>query len=310
MAADDGGSVATDVAPAPAAPETSAPSGAVASSSDWRATLPPELQLEKSLERYKDPGALAKAYLEAEKRIGAPQTPPAPDAPAEQHAAYRKRMGLPESPDKYELTLPKAKEGTDFSWDEGWIARLKERFHAAHAPPKALQAAIDTFHEYMHSTYDTVRGQQAQRENEEREEAMRVLEQHWGPRTGPLWEHHRARAVAALDHVFGPQASAEKNAIIEMAANPHFAAGLSRLADGLLERGFVTGNEMGGTLDIGAAQAKIEAMREASIKDPGHPLNNRAHPQHERTWEEWMKLQGIVAGPDAWKPIPGMVRRS
>jgi hypothetical protein len=313
MAADDSASSSstmTSAAPEPIAAPAGDPTPGSSVGGDWRAALPPELQTEKSLERYKDTGALAKAYLEAEKKLGLPHEAPGADAKPEQLAAYRKRMGLPEAPDKYPLTLPQTKEGTDFSWDDRWLSTLKERFHAAHAPPKALQAAIDTFHEYMHSTYDQVRGQQAQQDAQEREEAMRVLEQAWGPRNGPLWKHNNARAVAALEHVFGDAAPAEKNAIIEMAANPHFAAGLARLADGLLERGFVSGDEVGGSLDTGAAQAKIDELRTAADKDPFHPLNNRLHPQHQRVFDEWIKLHGVIAGPDAWKPIPGMVRRS
>ena len=169
---------------------------------------------------------------------------------------------------------------------------------------------LDTYAEYMAETWDQFRGQQAQSESAEREEAMRVLEQRWGPRNGPQWKHHNARAVAALDHLFGDAAPAERNAIIEMAANPHFAAGLSRLADGLLERGFVSGESMTGGASPGEAQAKIDQIREAAIKDPHHALNNPQHPDHERMWREWLTLHGVVAGPDAWKPIPGMVRRT
>ena len=139
---------------------------------------------------------------------------------------------------------------------------------------------------------------------------MRLLEHKWGPRDGPQWRHHNARAVAVIEHIMGDAAASERNAIIEMAANPHFADGLSRLADGLLERGFISGDEMGGaSIDVGAAQAKIDALRAATEKDPMHPIFNRVHPDHPRAFDEWIKLHAVVAGPGAWKPIPGMRQR-
>lgn len=306
MPDDAAAAASVETASAPEAPAIAAPA---APGGDWRSGLPPELQAEKSLERYKDPVALAKAYVEVEKKMGG-LTPPAADAPPEQHAAYRKRIGVPESPDKYEVTLAAPPEGSGVTWNEKWLGRLKQRMHAEHARPAVVQAVLDTYVEYANETWDQFRGQQAQAETAEREEAMRVLEQRWGPRNGPQWKHHNARAVAALEHLFGDAAPAERNAIIEMAGNPHFAAGLSRLADGLLERGFVSGDQMGSGASPAEAQAKIDQIREAAIKDPNHPLNNPRHPQHERVHREYMQLHGIVAGPDAWKPIPGMVRRT
>jgi hypothetical protein len=300
------------VATAPVAPEAAPPAGetlAGAGGSDWRATLPPELQGEKSLERYKDTGALARAYLEAEKRMGAPLEAPGADAKPEQLSAYRKRMGLPESADKYEVTLHQAADGTDFKWDAKWISTLKERFHAAHAPPKALQAAIDTFHEYMHSTYDQVRAQQAQAETQALEENIRGLEQKWGPRGGPQWKHHQSRAEAAIRTLMADAPPAAVQKVVESANDPEVAHAFALLSEGLLERGFISGDEVTAGVDPSAAQAEIDSMRTAALKDPTHPLMNRQHPQHERTFDKWLKLQGIVAGPNAWKPIPGMTQR-
>jgi hypothetical protein len=298
-------------AAAPEAPPQAGTDGAStlpsAGRSDWRAALPPDLQVDKTLERFEDVPSLARSYLEARRTISGSVEPPPPDAKPEQLSAYRKRLGLPESPDKYELSLPQPAEGTDFVWDPKWVGILKERAHAVHMNPKQLKAMADLYHEYMHAARDVVRGRQAQDEQAEREEAMKLLEQRWGPRDGPQWRHRNARAVAVLEHVMGDDAPAERQAIIEMAANPYFADGLSRLADGLLERGFISGTEVG-TVDVGAAQAKIDALRAASEKDPMHPLRNKMHPDHQRTFDEWIRLHGTVMGPGAWKPIPGMTR--
>jgi hypothetical protein len=300
MAADDSAPAAESAVPA----ATSAP--VETSSADWRSGLSPDLLAEKSLADFKDVGGLAKAYVDTKRLVGAPLEPPGADAKPEQISAYRKRLGVPDTHDKYEVSLPTPAEGTGFAWEDTWVNRLKERFHQAHASPKVLQAAIDTFHEYMHARHDLERGKQAAADAQEREQAMVALEQlGWGPRNGPQWNYHNRRAVAVIEHIFGDAAPAQKNAVYEMAANPHFAAGLSRLADGLLERGFISGDEVP-SQDVAGAQAKIDALRAAVEKDPHHPIKNRLHPDHERAFKEWLTLHGIVAGPDAWKPLEGM----
>ena len=121
---------------------------------------------------------------------------------------------------------------------------------------------------------------------------MEILEQKWGPRDGPQWRHHNARAVAVIEHIMGDAAPSERNAIIEMAANPHFADGLSRLADGLLERGFISGDEMGGSMGLtwGRRRPRSTPCARRREKDPMHPIVNRVHPDHQRAFDEWIKL--------------------
>jgi len=57
---------------------------ATTSGNGWIASLPTELQSEKSLQSFKDLPALAKSYVEAQKMIGGSIRLPKPDAPPEE----------------------------------------------------------------------------------------------------------------------------------------------------------------------------------------------------------------------------------
>jgi hypothetical protein len=96
-------------APAPAdnaAPVTTPPADA-APPSDWRASLPPEIRDAPSVAKFNDVGALAKSYLEAEKKIGQKGViVPGENATPEEQAAFRAALGVPDAPDAYGLKAP------------------------------------------------------------------------------------------------------------------------------------------------------------------------------------------------------------
>jgi hypothetical protein len=81
---------------------------ATTSGTGWLASLPTELQSEKSLQSFKDLPSLAKSYVEAQKMIGGSIRLPKPDAPPEERdkviGDIYTKLGRPETPDKYAPT--------------------------------------------------------------------------------------------------------------------------------------------------------------------------------------------------------------
>ena len=118
---------AVDTAPAPteAAPSAARPHRRrPRARPDWRAGLPPEL-LSRSPSSVQGPAEpRASAYVETKRKPGGPLEPPPADAKPEVVAAHRKRLGVPESPDKYDVTLPPPAEGTQLpvGSNAGWQA--------------------------------------------------------------------------------------------------------------------------------------------------------------------------------------------
>jgi hypothetical protein len=69
----------------------------------WVAKLDVDDQTKAKLSRFKEEKALAKSYLEAERRLGASVIIPGKDATQAERDAFAKRLGRPENPDEYEL---------------------------------------------------------------------------------------------------------------------------------------------------------------------------------------------------------------
>jgi hypothetical protein len=87
--------------------ETDAPDGAAA------AMPPRDARPAEVPEKFWDPqrreirvDALLKSYLELERRLSRRAGPPAPDSPAEEVARWRASMGVPETPEAYEIRAP------------------------------------------------------------------------------------------------------------------------------------------------------------------------------------------------------------
>ncbi len=83
------------------APENQAQTGDTGP--EWVKKLDVDDQTKAKLSRFKEEKALAKSYLELEKRLGASVVIPGKDASKDDWDAFYKRLGRPESQDEYEL---------------------------------------------------------------------------------------------------------------------------------------------------------------------------------------------------------------
>lgn len=128
----DGGGAA---APAVAAKEPAAGDGA---SKSWLEGLG-DLGKDPSLQMFKEPSALAKSWVNAQKMIGADKVViPKADAPDADWDAFYNKVGRPESPDKYELKLP---EG--ITMDDNLAKGFKEVAHKTGLSPRQVQKIVE-----------------------------------------------------------------------------------------------------------------------------------------------------------------------
>jgi hypothetical protein len=79
--------------------------------------------------------ALLKSYRELERRLSQRAAPPGPDAAPEDVLRFRQAMGIPDSPDGYEITPPHDLCCAD--------AEVNGRLHAAHFTPAQAQLVYD-----------------------------------------------------------------------------------------------------------------------------------------------------------------------
>lgn len=79
--------------------------------------------------------ALLKSYLELERRFSQRAAPPAEDAPEEERLRWRRALGVPDSPDGYEITPCHEMCGPD--------AEVNKRLHEAGFTPRQAQLVYD-----------------------------------------------------------------------------------------------------------------------------------------------------------------------
>lgn len=115
---------------------------------DWRTEFAGDDKAKlKTLERFKDPAALAKSYFELQAKVSAGQVPKGlpKDATPEQVAEYRAEHGIPETADAYEAAPA---NGIVFGdEDKPALDSFKAHAHSRNWTPQQFGEAIDWYAE-------------------------------------------------------------------------------------------------------------------------------------------------------------------
>lgn len=273
---------------------------------DWRATLPPELAAEPSLGKYKSMEEAARGFVEAQKLVGQAVRLPKADAKPEEVAEFHRKLGVPESPDKYELTLPPLPQG--LAWHPEQLASFRQVAHQAGITPQAAQALIGWYTDFTLKARTAAQATEAQTAQAERAEAVKALEQKWGPQNGPIWKHRQGMAEAAIRTLMAERPTAIVQRLIESANDPEVAEAFAELGDTMLPRGYLSADDVMGRPSADAALAEADAIAEAARKDPTHPLKNESHPDHARTLQRYEQLLQVIAGPDGRRIVAEVTR--
>lgn len=251
--------------------------------SSWRDSLPEDLKADKSLESFKDIGALAKSFVETKKLVGAKSGPPKDDAPAEEWNRWHTANGRPETPDKYEITRP---EGVPehIVPDEVMMGKAKALFHSLGLNQKQVSALVAFDAERALRVEDLVKTADATA----RKDAESELAKEWGPKDGPAFKRNLALARSAVGAIFGdkPQYAAWAE---DRGNDPVFVRLLSHIGERLLEDGAITG-ETPGLTSPADAQAQIDQLKQSAA------YRSAAHPDHMTVLEQITALRRLALG--------------
>lgn len=127
------------------APETAAAATPVPS---WRDSLPEDLKADKSLESFKDVGALAKSFVETKKLVGQKALAvPGDGATPEEKAAFHAALGVPKTPAEYKL------KGHEMMAHPEWNRGAQDAFlkiaHAHGFTPAQADAAVQFYANFI-----------------------------------------------------------------------------------------------------------------------------------------------------------------
>ena len=143
---------------------------------DWKQKMAGEDEkLLKNLEKYKTPADFAKAHLELQKKFS--ETRPAPQLPKEatpeQIKEYREKLGIPDSPDKYDIKLDNVVIGDhDKPVVDAWL----QKAHAANMTPAQVNQVLQSYFE-VQNEIQTDLNQKAEAHNEQ---FKAQLQKEWG----------------------------------------------------------------------------------------------------------------------------------
>ena len=116
--------------------------------------------------------SLAKSYVETKKMVGVKQTLRIPDehATPDEVAAYRKAIGVPDTPEGYGIKRPEAALA---AWDETAEKNFLGEMHKLGTPPHVVQAVLNWYGQYL---TEEQRGW-----HREAEATQQILRTEWGP---------------------------------------------------------------------------------------------------------------------------------
>lgn len=254
-----GGETETPAAPAP---------------TDWRGTLPPELQTDKTLSQIKDIPTLAKAYVDAQKMVGGSIRLPGEKATPEERekalGTIYDKLGRPKTPDEYQVQRPSIPEGV--TWDDGAEKMMLSEMHQAGLNTAQVQRTFDAYGRILDAQ---VKGF-LERNKAGEAETSKVLQQEWGP----AYKNNLAlvhRAVGTL----GDEALHNALDRTGLGNHPVIIRAFLALAEQGVEDGIIAG-DVDGVGSIEMAKAERDRI-----------LNDKTHPYWKGDEEATQKMHGL-----------------
>lgn len=225
----------------------------------WRDTLPEDLKADKSLESFKDVGALAKSYVETKKLVGVKQDGalkvPGPEATPEERQAFAKALGVPATPAEYKV---KAHEMMGHpEWNPAAQAAFLQLAHQHAMTPAQVNAAIGWYADFI--------GQSARDNQRIETEAKVELRTAWGPN----YEPYLGAANRGMNRV-AEALGVSRDEVFEATkgSDPALVAKIFHWTESqFLEHGFVQGPAIEGVSADGA-QSKIAELQAELSKVP------------------------------------------
>lgn len=246
-----------------------------------------DLGKEKSLDVVKDWGGLVKSYVESQKMIGNSIRLPGPDAKPEDWKKVYQRLGAPESPDKYQIAVPK-----EVGWDEESLGAYRHLAHDLGLTQTQAAKMVEFLGEREQNKtleYTKTLG-----------EGLKGLQQEWGanyPRKmafakraiqdPAVWQalNFKREDAAALFNLFDGPVSGK------LGDHPVMIKFFSALGEMMAEDGIIS-SEVSGMAGPSGAEEEIKKI----MGDPKHALWNASDPGHKDAVEKWTKLHELAGG--------------
>ncbi len=252
---------------------------------DWRSGLSEPLRAEKSFEGFKGVEDLAKSFLDTKKMVGA-RVHIGPDAKPEEIEKVRplflKLLGLPESPEKYEITRPKdAPDGLPY--DEAREKAFLAQAHKLGLTKAQAQGILDFYNADMIQFFKDAQVLHSK--------ATEKLKEEWGE----SYPKNKALAQRAFLEMKDPELE-QLLTTMNLDNHPAIVRAFFRIGEMMAEHSLIEGEGLG-TMSAEEAAAKLAEM----MKDPKGALFDANHAGHAAAVAERTKLLNILGGGKKWE---------
>jgi len=231
----------------------------------WRDSLPDDLKTSPTLEKFGDPAAVAKGYVELEK-------------------AFSKRPSLPEAASSIDAYSPTVELAEGLEMDQAALTGFKEMLLAKGIPADVGSEIIGAYMTHENGRYtQTVEGQKAAMET-----GMAELNAKWGDATG----NNTEQAVKFIQSHFS-EAAREEIAKSGLGNSPALVETLYELSKNFQEdsSGQASGNQ---GFEFKDAKSAIDVMK--ADKGKMKALMDERHDDHKAVKKEWMDLHDKLVG--------------
>ncbi len=243
---------------------------------DWKSSLPQELQSDPTLANFKDVESLAKTVVHQQKVLGSRIPIPKND---EEKAELYTKLGRPEEASGYEVQIP---ETHAQYFEENQVTEFKEVAHKIGLNNEQVNALID----YQVNNIENAAQYQAAELNSGREEAQTTLQKEWGVEYDKnLRAAHRALQVYGNEEV-------QEAVNGELGNNPAFIKMLANIGSEVTED--MAQNTSNNNVAVSVLDAKAEI--ESIMQDPSNPYFNAGHKDHRSAVERMRQLHEKVYG--------------
>lgn len=225
---------------------------------DWRAGIE-DAGARQYAGRFETPGEVATNAFHLRQKLSGTIRVPGPGADADEIANFKKAVGIPDTPDGYEIKLPDDvhpalaldKDG------EKRLAEFRTRMHEAGAPGPAVQAAIDAYYDLMK---DSIAGM-TEAGSGHVETVDSALRKNWGAdydRNRQIAEH----AAASLGgQGFVDFITTAKTDGVALRDHPEFLHAFAKIGHSMGEDTMHSGNSGTNANDKDGTQANIERLQ-------------------------------------------------
>lgn len=236
-------------------------------SGSWMDALPDEFKSDPSIQGFKSPADLVKSYIHAQKMVGADKVVvPGKHATDDDWKGVFKKLGLPESPDKYDFKA----EGADPEFIKGFV----EAAHKTGLLPKQVNEIYGWMTDVQKKFQEKV--------SQDAEATVKVelgkLKEEWGGESG--YAKNMAVAKSALFNFFGKD-TADWVDKTGLGNDPQFIKLMHKVGQAMSEDK-IKGE---GGVSFTDTQEQIHKQIEDHLKNSSGPYWDSSHPEHQKAVE-------------------------